>query len=328
MHVLRSALLPRIPRHTITRYFTFASMTDNNNTSSKDVASKTSTPAEHTSTLESRAASTLAIEFPVLTSASLTSEQPRLTRGSIDGRQIKVVSFDLDDTVWECAPALHRAMDAQDEHIREHYPQVAIVIDAHGGFANVFSAVTKEEPHLAYDMTALRKRALARMAQTSKLAVDDHTTFIDSTFQVFMDHRNGVLDNIYDGVLALVQRLRQRGLIVVALTNGNAELHNIGNLLSDDLFSIHLNPAMVGAAKPEPHMFKRLLELTGVQAHEVVHVGDSLSSDVAAAKAFGMPAVWVCAHAHTMDTEELDRLADAVVSHTSELEKVLFTEIN
>jgi FMN phosphatase YigB (HAD superfamily) len=52
-------------------------------------------------------------------------------------------------------------------------------------------------------------------------------------------------------------------------------------------------------------------------------VGDSLTSDVNAARAFGMHAVWVCAHAHTLDDSELDRHADAVVSQTSDLEKVI-----
>jgi hypothetical protein len=108
-----------------------------------------------------------------------------------------------------------------------------------------------------------------RPSQTSDLPTDRHEEFIDSTFSVFIQHRNSVLENIYDGVLDLVKRLRQRGIVVAALTNGNAELHNIGSLLSDELFNIHINPSMVGAAKPDPHMFKRLLELTGVQAHEV-----------------------------------------------------------
>jgi FMN phosphatase YigB (HAD superfamily) len=105
--------------------------------------------------------------------------------------------------------------------------------------------------------------------QNSSLPEDKHEEFVTSTFKVFIEHRNSVLENIFDGVLPLLQRLRERGLVVAALTNGNAELHNIGNLLSDELFVIHINPEMVGAAKPEPHMFERLLELTGAQAHEV-----------------------------------------------------------
>ena len=49
----------------------------------------------------------------------------------------------------------------------------------------------------------------------------------------------------------------------------------------------------VRAYKPRPECFLAGLEKLGLAPHEVVHVGDSLSSDVAGANALGIPAVWV-----------------------------------
>jgi putative hydrolase of the HAD superfamily len=49
--------------------------------------------------------------------------------------------------------------------------------------------------------------------------------------------------------------------------------------------------ADVGAAKPDARIFRRGLELAGAQAHDAVHVGDSVANDVEGARALGMRAV-------------------------------------
>jgi 2-haloalkanoic acid dehalogenase type II len=47
------------------------------------------------------------------------------------------------------------------------------------------------------------------------------------------------------------------------------------------------------AYKPRPEMFTIALGLLGLEAHEVLHVGDSLTSDVVGAARLGIPAAWV-----------------------------------
>jgi len=46
--------------------------------------------------------------------------------------------------------------------------------------------------------------------------------------------------------------------------------------------------------KPHAGIFKAALSLAGVSADRVIHVGDSLHSDVSGAQAMGMTACWVC----------------------------------
>ena len=45
--------------------------------------------------------------------------------------------------------------------------------------------------------------------------------------------------------------------------------------------------------KPRPEMFQAALELLGLEAHEVLHIGDSFNSDVQGAKALGIPVLWL-----------------------------------
>ena len=49
--------------------------------------------------------------------------------------------------------------------------------------------------------------------------------------------------------------------------------------------------ADVGAAKPDPALFHRALELAGVPAAGAVHVGDSVENDVEGARAAGIRAL-------------------------------------
>jgi 2-haloacid dehalogenase/putative hydrolase of the HAD superfamily len=49
----------------------------------------------------------------------------------------------------------------------------------------------------------------------------------------------------------------------------------------------------VAAYKPSPRVFQQALAVLGLRAEEVLHVGDSLSADVAGARAAGIAAVWV-----------------------------------
>ena len=47
------------------------------------------------------------------------------------------------------------------------------------------------------------------------------------------------------------------------------------------------------AYKPRGEVFEKALSLLGASAQEVLHVGDSLSSDVRGAKAVGIRALWI-----------------------------------
>ena len=49
----------------------------------------------------------------------------------------------------------------------------------------------------------------------------------------------------------------------------------------------------VGAYKPSPRIFRHGLAMLGLRATDVVHVGDSLTADVAGAQAAGIAAIWV-----------------------------------
>jgi putative hydrolase of the HAD superfamily len=109
----------------------------------------------------------------------------------------------------------------------------------------------------------------------------------EEAYAEFQRLRNQV--TLYDDVLPALAELRS-GRLLVALTNGNADLDVIG--LSGHFDAI-FTAAQVGAAKPDPRVYRAVCEALDLVAEQVIHAGDDPERDVVAARAFGMPAVWI-----------------------------------
>ena len=224
---------------------------------------------------------------------------------------IKVLSFDLDDTIWACKPVLSRAERAQLSFIREFNPELERYIERKA-WKELYDRAMKGHEHMAYDFTFSRKKTLFLAAQEANL--EDPGKVSEDIFHAFSTARNNVLDHVYPGVIPALKQLKER-FTLVSLTNGNAFAERIPGLRH--LFDHSVNAGQAGAQKPDRKPFERVMELTGVAAEEIVHVGDSLSSDVRGARAVGMHTVWV---SHGRRVEEAEREATLVVSCASELQ--------
>lgn len=128
----------------------------------------------------------------------------------------------------------------------------------------------------------LRDRCADEIRRALALDGLDHATARDAMlaalrFRAFPD------------ALPLLRELKERGLHLVAASNWDASL-------PDSLERTGLAPyldgavssAVVGAAKPDPAVFRAALTAAGCEPHEAFHVGDSLDADVAGAHAAGI----------------------------------------
>ena len=73
------------------------------------------------------------------------------------------------------------------------------------------------------------------------------------------------------------------------ITNGNADLEKIG---IDHYFNFSFSSSDLNASKPDPVMFEAATKHTGLDAHEICHVGDHPINDVKASLDFGMKSIW------------------------------------
>ncbi len=193
----------------------------------------------------------------------------------------RVISLDLDDTLWPVAPAIVAAEIALLAWLRAHHPHVAEGHDVDSMRA-LRAAVAARFPERSHDMTFLRRQALAE-----QFAAAGARPHVEEAFDIFFRERNRV--ELYEDVRPALIRLRSKYRLF-ALSNGNADLALCGLA---GLFDGHITASGAGAAKPDARIFARLLRDAGVEPIEVLHIGDDPLADVIGATRAGMQAVWL-----------------------------------
>lgn len=197
--------------------------------------------------------------------------------------RIRAIALDLDDTLWPVWPTIERAEGVLQHWLSEHAPATAAWLSDPQRRRAVREQVHAEFPHLAHDLTFLRRESIRR----ALAAAGDATELAEPAFEVFFAARQQVA--LYPDALPALQRLSRR-FPVVSLSNGNADLRRIG---LDAHFVGAVSAREAGCKKPDPRIFHRAAAVAGVPPEAVVHVGDDFELDVLGALGAGMQAVWV-----------------------------------
>jgi putative hydrolase of the HAD superfamily len=98
----------------------------------------------------------------------------------------------------------------------------------------------------------------------------------------------------YPEVPTVLERLRAGGARLAVVSNWDVSLHDVlERTRLRALVDAVVISAELGAAKPDPAIFRAALERLGARAADAIHVGDSVEHDVAGARAAGIEAVLV-----------------------------------
>lgn len=203
---------------------------------------------------------------------------------------IKCVTFDLDDTLWAVDPVIRQANLSLWQWLDENAPLFTAMHslnDMKEGSA-LRRSLLEQHPEIAHSMTLIRLKLLEHGCIAAGYAQSEAVDLAERAFEVFMRGRHQV--ELFEHAQAALERLRQQGYIIGALSNGNAD---VAKTLVGHLFDFQYNADTVGSAKPEPEMFEQALHHTGLRPEQVVHVGDHPINDVKAARDLGIWTVWV-----------------------------------
>lgn len=195
---------------------------------------------------------------------------------------IRTITMDLDDTLWEIHPVIRRAEARLYEWMSEHYPRITEMF-APADLQILRSEVFTEFKDHLHDLTFIRRTVLARLGEAAGYG-DSH---VEAAFEVFDDARNDV--ELFPGARSALAALRER-FVLVAVTNGNANLEKIG---IRDLFDDVISAAAAGAAKPARPIFDAAVKAGGASPEQTLHVGDDPLRDVHGARDAGLRSVWV-----------------------------------
>jgi putative hydrolase of the HAD superfamily len=211
--------------------------------------------------------------------------------------QFRLITLDLDDTVWPCAPVIEAAELALLEWLGGKTPRL---LDDHDqdSLREHRRRLMRERPEIAHDVTQVRRLSLAELLAQQGLPLERAQSLAEEALAVFLDHRNRI--EPYADAGPALRRLALR-CHLISITNGNSdpELTPLRGV-----FRHRVNAAQAGASKPDPAVFERALRLAGCTPAECLHVGDEPRLDVEAARNLGIASVWVNRH-HRPWPEEL-----------------------
>ncbi|MEE9318946.1 MAG: HAD family hydrolase [Granulosicoccus sp.] len=195
--------------------------------------------------------------------------------------RVRAVSFDLDDTLWDCEPVIVHAEAALHRWFERNTPRI---VAAHTNESILAHRMAYHDnyPDLQGDVTAMRKGSL-------ELLFAEHgydEALVDDAFSVFYQARSEVV--LYDGVEEMLSVLGKRYQLA-AITNGNADLEIIG--ISHHFHDVQ-RASLASPAKPDSAMFEACVAALELSPGTLLHVGDSPYTDVGGAQGAGALTVW------------------------------------
>jgi len=199
---------------------------------------------------------------------------------------IKLITFDLDNTLWHADPVLIRAEQHLYDWLKTNCPELTDKYSKES--MRQFKAdVANANPGLKHKVSALRLEAI----KLSLLAVgyDENSAMLQAqrAFEIF--HRARQQVTFFDHTLHVLNELKKYYRLA-ALTNGNADVSTLG---LDRYFEFSLSAESVGKQKPAPDMFMMALDHANVAAEEVIHIGDHPEHDIMGANKVGFHTIWV-----------------------------------
>lgn len=197
---------------------------------------------------------------------------------------IQLITFDLDDTLWDVTPVMQDAEAALRNWLALHAPRLGAVPVKH--LWAIRARLLEAEPMLRHRLSELRRRILFHALSEAGYPEQDAQALAEAGFQVFLAARHQV--ELFAEVHPTLETLANRYQLGV-ITNGNADVRRLGLA---DYFQFALCAEELGVGKPDPKPFVEALKRAGIAAEHAVHIGDHPSDDIAGAQAAGLRAIW------------------------------------
>lgn len=197
---------------------------------------------------------------------------------------IKLITFDLDDTLWDTAPVIVSAEAVLRDWLAQQAPDLGGVPVEH--LWAIRERVLSNEPGLKHRISALRRKVLFHALEEAGYTHQQALELADQGFEVFLHARHQL--EIFPEVQPTLEVLARHYTLGV-VTNGNADVRRLGLA---DYFKFALCAEDIGIAKPDSRLFHEALQRGEATAQTAVHIGDHPGDDIAGAQQAGLRAIW------------------------------------
>lgn len=198
---------------------------------------------------------------------------------------ISVLSFDLDDTLYDNKPVIAAAEAAMLNSLAQHAPITR-------GYNSEFwwqqrRLLAKTQPEIRHDMGRWRLLGIEAGLINLGLSQCEAGEIAEVAYEAFWQARTTI--SIAPDVIQLLRQLAVQYQLV-AITNGNACVKKMG---LGDIFKFSLQAGPDGRMKPYPDLFLTAAQRLNVSPNAILHIGDSHRADVMGALNAGCQAAWL-----------------------------------
>lgn len=199
---------------------------------------------------------------------------------------IKLITFDLDDTLWPMRETIIRMEERLYAWIAGRHPKIASSYDVHQ-LREKRQEIVRQNEHISHDLTAIRKLSFRLLWREFDFPPEDEEDFVTSAFSLYFSERNRV--TLYEDVIPVLRELKQKYRLI-AVSNGNADINRVG---LGHLFECSWSAADAGVQKPVADIFHSLLDKLELLPTEVIHVGDDPKTDIQGAHNANIRSIWI-----------------------------------
>lgn len=203
----------------------------------------------------------------------------------------RLITFDLDNTLWDVDPVIVRADYAMSHWFDDRFP----------GFNQMFGSEELQElktnliddsPNLKANISELRIETYRLALEKFGLPKGEAREIAKSAFDFFHMWRQRV--DLYPQTEKILWQLANRYRLAV-ITNGNADVFHEHIGLGGS-FEFAIRADQVGIAKPNVEIFHKAAEQAKVATSNIIHVGDHPHDDVKGINHAGGQSVWFNRH--------------------------------
>ena len=199
-------------------------------------------------------------------------------------KEIKLITFDLDDTLWDNMPTITRAEIDTRKYIEERVGKIEW--GDLNDFLNLREELIKEDPSIAWDISKLRKEIFRKkLVYVKPQSLRDK--IVEEAFTIFINKRHEI--QLFDGVENALSELSNKYILGV-LTNGNADVYRFD---FGKYFKFSISSLEAKNSKPNrAHFDKALEEVENIAFDEIIHIGDHQINDILFASKLGIESLW------------------------------------
>ena len=198
---------------------------------------------------------------------------------------IQLLTFDLDNTLWETEPVVMAAEQSLLEWLEQHAPRFTQQLNSEARRA-LRNEVLTSDPELRHRVTALRIAVLDHGLRKAGYSAEQANELALAGFEVFLAARHAL--TFFPHCEPLLQQL-SRHYQLATISNGNADVRRLG---LEKYFKVIVSADEVGLSKPDPAPFVAALERAGVEPQQALHIGDHPVDDIAGAHRVGLHTLW------------------------------------